>query len=104
MRHFRILRFLLSFASDIIALAFCVFSRTLHLNKRFFLFKYIDHKKRSAKMLDTDSSQLLTIIVNTIEKHGCKLADVDLDNHIINLEGPEKNKEACAKALAKILD
>jgi hypothetical protein len=55
-------------------------------------------------MLDTKNSQLLTIIANTVEKHGCKLAEVDLDNHIINLEGPEKNKEACAKALAEILD
>lgn len=55
-------------------------------------------------MSDNQTSQLLTIIVNTVEKHGCKLADVDLENHIINLEGPEKNKEACAKALAEILD
>lgn len=55
-------------------------------------------------MLDNQTSQLLTIIVNTVEKHGCKLAGVDLENHIINLEGPEKNKEACAKALAEILD
>ena len=55
-------------------------------------------------MLDTKNSQLLTIIANTVEKHGCKLAEVDLDNHIINLEGPEKNKEACAQALAEILD
>ena len=55
-------------------------------------------------MLDNQESQLLTIIINTVEKHGCKLADVDLENHIINLEGPEKNKEACAKALAEILD
>ena len=55
-------------------------------------------------MLDTKNSQLLTIIANTVEKHGCKLAEVDLDNHIINLEGPEKNKEDCAKALAEILD
>jgi hypothetical protein len=55
-------------------------------------------------MLDTKNSQLLTIIANTVEKHGCKLAEVDLENHIINLEGSEKNKEACAKALAEILD
>jgi predicted HAD superfamily phosphohydrolase YqeG len=55
-------------------------------------------------MTDTKNSQLLTIIVNTVEKHGCKLVDVDLDNKIINLEGTEKNKEACAKALAEILD
>lgn len=55
-------------------------------------------------MLNTNEFQLLTIIVNTIEKHGCKLADIDLDNHIINLEGPETNQAACAKALAEILD
>ncbi len=55
-------------------------------------------------MMDSKNSQLLTIIVNTVEKHGCKLADVDLDKHIIKLEGPEKNKKACAKALAEILD
>jgi UDP-3-O-acyl-N-acetylglucosamine deacetylase len=55
-------------------------------------------------MMDSENSQMLSMIVNTVEKLGCKLADVDLDNHVINLEGPEKNKEACAKALAQILD
>jgi hypothetical protein len=54
-------------------------------------------------MTNSDST-ILTIIVNTVEKHGCKLADVDLENHIINIEGPEKNQEACAKALAEILE
>ena len=55
-------------------------------------------------MMDKESSQLLTIVINTVEKYGCKLADVDLENHIINLEGPDKNMEACAKALAEVLD
>ncbi len=55
-------------------------------------------------MMDSENSQLLNVIVNTVEKHGCKLADIDLDKHIINLEGPEENQEACARALAEILD
>lgn len=55
-------------------------------------------------MMDKESSQMLTIVINTVEKHGCKLTDVDFDNHIINLEGPDENMEACAKALAEILD
>jgi acetolactate synthase small subunit len=54
--------------------------------------------------MNAEESQLLSIIFNTVEKHGCKLADIDMENHIINLEGSEENKEACAKALAEILD
>jgi hypothetical protein len=55
-------------------------------------------------MTNSESSSILTIIANIVDKHGCKLADVDLENHIINIEGPEKNQEACAKALAEILE
>ena len=55
-------------------------------------------------MIDNNSSQFLTLIINTIEKHGCKLGDIDIENHIISLEGPAENKEDCAIALAEILD
>lgn len=50
-----------------------------------------------------DDAQLLTIVKNVVEQHGCKLVDVDLENFIINIEGPEEAKAECAIALGKIL-
>ena len=46
----------------------------------------------------------LDIIVKTIEQHGCKLVDIDLDNHILNIEGPEAAQVECALALEKLLN
>jgi hypothetical protein len=50
--------------------------------------------------VDTPS---LDIIVKTVEQYGCKLVDIDLDNHILNIEGPEAAQTACALALEKLL-
>lgn len=54
-------------------------------------------------MTYTETSFLLTMVKRTVEEHGCKLVDIDLNNQMIHLEGPEKNKTACALAIAEIL-
>lgn len=53
--------------------------------------------------MELSDAQLLTIVKNVVEEHGCKLVDVDFENQVINLEGPEDAKERCAVALAEIL-
>ncbi len=47
--------------------------------------------------------QLLTIVKNVVEQHGCRLVDIDFENHQINIEGPEDAQSRCALALEEIL-
>lgn len=47
--------------------------------------------------------QLLTIVNAVAEEHGCRLADIDFENHILNIEGSEEAKTRCALALEKVL-
>ena len=54
-------------------------------------------------MTELNDAQLLTIVQNVVERHGCKIAEFDFDNKIINLEGPEDVKTDCARAIAEIL-
>ena len=53
--------------------------------------------------MNLTEAQLLTIVKNVVEKHGCKLVEVDFENQIINVEGTEEAKGRCARALAEIL-
>ena len=55
-------------------------------------------------MPELDEAQLLTIVKNTVEQHGCQLVDIDLENKILHLQGSEAAKVKCAQALAKVLD
>jgi hypothetical protein len=54
-------------------------------------------------MAELTDAQLLTVVQNVVEKHGCKITDFDLDKKIINLEGPEEAKVDCARAIVEIL-
>ena len=53
---------------------------------------------------ELNDAHLLTIVKNTVERHGCKLVEIDLENRILHLEGSETAKIRCAQALAKVLD
>ena len=52
----------------------------------------------------SDEATFFTLLNNTIEEHGCKIASVDLDAHVINLEGPDEAVAACAEAIANLVD
>ena len=47
--------------------------------------------------------QLLTIVNSVVEQHGCRLVDVDFENHILNIEGSEEAQARCALALENVL-
>jgi hypothetical protein len=47
--------------------------------------------------------QLLTIVKNVVEQNGCRLIDIDFDNHILNIEGSEEAQARCALALEEVL-
>ena len=49
-----------------------------------------------------------TVIINmlkqTVESKGCKLTDIDLENNLIKVDGPDEVVADCARAVAEILD
>ncbi|MDJ0722607.1 MAG: hypothetical protein QNJ04_13310 [Desulfobacterales bacterium] len=44
------------------------------------------------------------MVKTTVENHGCTIVDVDLENHVLNLDGPDEAVEACALAIANLVD
>jgi len=47
--------------------------------------------------------QLLTIVKNVVEQHGCRLVDIDFDKHTLNIEGSDEDQARCALALEEVL-
>jgi ribosome maturation factor RimP len=54
-------------------------------------------------MRELREDQLLIIVKNVVEQHGCKLVDIDFETHTLNIEGPEDAQAECALALEKVL-
>jgi hypothetical protein len=50
-----------------------------------------------------DETTFLNLVKMTAENHGCSIIDVDIDNHIINLDGPEEAVHTCALAIAELV-
>ena len=54
-------------------------------------------------MTELDDAQLLTVVTNLVEKHGCKLTNIDFERESIYIEGPDDAKADCARALTEVL-
>ena len=54
-------------------------------------------------MENSIDSPFFTMLKETVEKHGCKIVDIDFENHNINLDGPDEAVEACSMAIANML-
>lgn len=54
-------------------------------------------------MAELTDAQLLTIVKNIVDQHGCQLVDIDLENHILNIDGPPEARAECALALQDVL-
>jgi hypothetical protein len=50
-----------------------------------------------------EDQAFLNLIQMTVESHGCRIVEVDLENHVVNLDGPDEAIEACARAIADVL-
>jgi hypothetical protein len=48
-----------------------------------------------------EDTNMLNMVKMIVERHGCKLVDVDFEKHLINIEGPEENQANCARALSE---
>jgi hypothetical protein len=51
-----------------------------------------------------DETIFLNLLKMTVENHGCTIVDLDLENHIVNLDGPDDAVDACAQAIAELVD
>jgi len=50
-----------------------------------------------------DDTLFFNLVKLTAERHGCTLKDVDFEQRIIDLDGPEDAKALCARAIADIV-
>ena len=60
-------------------------------------------EKDVGSMNTLPDDQLLTIVTNVVAQNGCRLVDIDFDNHILNIEGSEEDRARCALALEEVL-
>jgi hypothetical protein len=51
-----------------------------------------------------DESAFMKRLKNTVEKHGCTFIDVDIENHYINLDGPDAAIAECVKAISELAE
>ena len=51
-----------------------------------------------------DDTTMFNLIKSVAEQKGCRLVDVDFENHTINIEGPQKAQLECALALERLMD
>ena len=54
-------------------------------------------------MTNLEDSQLLTVVTNIVEQHGCRIVEIDLENYVLNIDGPEDAQLKCALALEDVL-
>jgi hypothetical protein len=54
-------------------------------------------------MTEIKEEHLLTIVNQVVTQHGCRIVEIDLERHILNIEGPEENQVNCAQALEQVL-
>jgi hypothetical protein len=47
---------------------------------------------------------IINLLKQAVEKEGCKLIEVDLENQIIKVGGPDEVVRECARAVAEIID
>jgi len=50
-----------------------------------------------------DEATMFNMIKAVAEEKGCRLVDVDFENHTINIEGPEAAQVECALALERLM-
>jgi hypothetical protein len=48
--------------------------------------------------------QTLQIIASVCQRYGCEIRRVDLDRHILDIQGPDDAQEKCKQALEVFLD
>jgi len=47
---------------------------------------------------------IIKLLKQAVEAEGCELAQVDFENKLLKVEGPDEVVPACARAVAEIMD
>ena len=47
---------------------------------------------------------IINLLKQAVESEGCELTEVDFENKILKVDGPDEVVEACARAVAEIID
>ena len=53
---------------------------------------------------DSSDTIVVSLLKEAVESEGCHLSDVDLENLVIKVNGPDDVVSDCARAVAEILD
>ena len=53
---------------------------------------------------DSSDTIVISLLKEAVESEGCHLSDVDLENLVIKVNGPDDVVSDCARAVAEILD
>lgn len=53
---------------------------------------------------ELSEAQIIQVITTIVMRHGCRIVEMDLENQILNIDGPEEARAACAEELAAFLD
>jgi hypothetical protein len=56
------------------------------------------------RKLKLNKLQALKIIANVCQKHGCEIRRVDLDRHILDIQGSDDAQKKCKQELEMLLD
>ena len=52
----------------------------------------------------SDDVVIVNLLKQAVESEGCKLTEVDFENNIIKVDGPDAVVADCARAVAEIID
>ncbi len=52
---------------------------------------------------DLTEAQILQLITTIVNRHGCQIRELDLQNSIINIDGPPQARVECAQELEAFL-
>ncbi len=53
---------------------------------------------------DLNEMQIMQLITTIVNRHGCRIVEMDIANRILNIDGPEEARTACAGELEMFLE
>ena len=55
-------------------------------------------------MTQLTREQTIQLISTIVAKHGCTIRELDVDNYVLDIDGPAEARENCARELELFLD
>jgi len=71
--------------------------------RRSILMDYGTRQRKRKAMTDLTEDQMIQIIAAIVTRHGCRILKMDVQNQILDIDGPEEAKLACARELEMFL-